>query len=272
MTSPREHLPHMIRLAREAGVMIAEAFKRDVSVEWKGPRDPVTEVDRAVNAFLCRELAKVAPEVGLVAEETDEATNLVAQQRPTLMFIDPLDGTQEFVDRRPEFVVLLGLVVGNRPVAGVVHVPMSCETYYAVAGEGAFGIAADGSEKRLCVSARSVAEESFAVVTRTHGSPRLQKALAKLGVQKRPCGSAGLKAVRIAEGAADVWMSPGPAGMRWDVAASECLLSEAGGRMTDGLGRAFDYRNGLRNDAGILASNSLLHERAVAAMAYGEEP
>ena len=270
MSSPQELLPHLLRLAEEAGARVAKAFAGDFVVDWKGPRDPVTEVDRAMNEFLCAELAKLVPHAGLVAEESDAAVNAIAQAREVLVFVDPIDGTQEFVDRRPEFGVLLGLVVGNEPVLGIIHEPMAHTTYYAVKGEGAYRMRSGCAPERLRVSSRSDVHECFAVVTRTHGSDRLESALAHLGVQKKPCGSAGLKAARIAEGSADVWISPGPAGMRWDVAPCDVILAEAGGVLTDGLGHRFDYRNGLKNEAGILASNGLLHERAVASLAHAE--
>jgi len=270
MDAPRDLLPELLRIAEEAGTRIAEAFRGEFVVEWKGPRDPVTEVDKAVNAFLCGELARLVPHAGLVAEESDAEANAIAQEREVLLFIDPIDGTQEFVDRRPEFGVLLGLVVANEPVLGIIHEPMVHTTYYAVKGAGAFRVTKGHEPERIRVSTRSKVDESFAVVTRSHGSARLESALAHLGVARRPCGSGGLKAARIAEGSADVWMSPGPAGMRWDVAPCDIILTEAGGVLTDGVGRRFDYRRGLRNDAGILASNGLLHDRALAALAHAE--
>ena len=270
MDAPRDLLPELLRVAEEAGLRIAEAFRGDFKVEWKGPRDPVTEVDKAVNAFLCAELAKILPHAGLVAEESDADENARAQAREVLLFIDPIDGTQEFVDRRPEFGVLLGLVVEDEPVLGIIHEPMVHTTYYAVKGQGAFRVTKGQAPERIRVSTRSTVDEACAVVTRSHGSERLESALAHLGVARRPCGSGGLKAARIAEGSADLWISPGPAGMRWDVAPCDVILAEAGGMLTDGLGRRFDYRRGLKNDAGILASNGLLHDRALAALAHAE--
>lgn len=271
MQHPRDLLFPLVRLVEEAGVRVAKAFEGDFKVEWKGPRDPVTEVDKAVNAFLCERLAAMVPEAGIVAEESDEGANAAAQSHEVLLFVDPIDGTQEFVDRRQEFGVLLGMVVGDRPVLGIVHVPMAHTTYYGVTGEGSFKVVGGGAPKRLRVSAIDAVSEATALVTRTHGSERLERALAHLGVQKRICGSAGLKAARIADGDGDVWVSPGPAGMRWDVAGAEVILTEAGGVLTDGLGRPFDYRRGLKNEAGILASNGRLHERAVASMAFAEQ-
>jgi 3'(2'), 5'-bisphosphate nucleotidase len=270
MTDPRALLPELLRLAEEAGVIAARAFQSDFVVEWKGPRDPVTEIDRRVNDFLCGALARLLPEAGIVAEESDEAENAAAQAREVLVFVDPIDGTQEFVDGRPEFGVLLAVVARGEPVLGIIHEPMVHTSYYAVKGEGAFRVRSGSEPERLRVSAKADVAEAIAVVTRTHGSRRLEEAIAHLGVGKRVCGSAGLKAARIAEGSAEVWVSPGPAGMRWDVAPCEVILAEAGGRLTDGTGARFDYRAGLKNDLGILASNGLLHERAVASLAFAE--
>lgn len=270
MNDPRALLPELLRLAEEAGVIAARAFQSDFVVEWKGPHDPVTEIDRRVNEFLCTALARLLPEAGIVAEESDQAENAAAQSREHVVFVDPIDGTQEFVDGRPEFGVLLALVSSGAPVLGIIHEPMVHTSYYAVVGAGAFRLRAGSAPERLRVSVKSEVSEAVAVVTRTHGSRRLEEAIAHLGVRKRVCGSAGLKAARIAEGSADLWLSPGPAGMRWDVAPCEVILAEAGGNLTDTTGARFDYRAGLKNERGILASNGLLHERAVASLAYAE--
>jgi 3'-phosphoadenosine 5'-phosphosulfate (PAPS) 3'-phosphatase len=58
--------------------------------------------------------------------------------------------------------------------------------------------------------------------------------------------------------------------MRWDVAPCEVILAEAGGLLTDCTGARFDYRAGLKNELGILASNGLLHPRAVESLAFAE--
>ena len=77
-----------------------------------------------------------------------------------------------------------------------------------------------------------------------------------------PCGSAGIKAVRVATGEADLYVHPARAGMRWDTCAPEAILAAAGGRMTDLQGNPFVYnRTDLYNRHGILATNGAAHDR-----------
>jgi 3'(2'), 5'-bisphosphate nucleotidase len=213
-------------------------------------------------------LAEVFGPVPVVAEESDESAFAHWVGAPRVFFVDPLDGTLEFVARNGDFVVMIGLVEDGVPVAGVVVAPALGLAWAGGPELGAFEIDETGQRRALRVTTVSDMHDARAVVSRSHRSERLSGLLGKLGVTSvTPRGSAGLKAAEVAAGRADFYVQPGRAGKRWDSCAPEAIVVGAGGLCTDANGRRIDYRGpALSNDTGFLASNGVLHERILQAL------
>ena len=261
-----EELEHMLRIAREAAVVVARVYATNFAVDYKGPADPVTEADREANALICSRLASTFGPIPVVAEESDESEFAGWVSAPRVFFVDPLDGTLEFVAKNGDFVVMIGLAEHGRPVAGVVVAPAHGTAWAGGEGVGALEIAQDGTRTPLRVSTTSELRDSRAVISRSHPSHRLQTIITALGVREAsPRGSAGLKAADIASGRADIYLQPGRAGKRWDTCGPEAIVVAAGGVCTDAFGQPMDYRGPeLTNDRGFLATNGKLHDQVLA--------
>jgi 3'(2'), 5'-bisphosphate nucleotidase len=269
-------LEAMIDVAREAAAEIASFYRRHersgIAVDEKAPGDPVTEADRAANDRICRALAARFPDAGIIAEESvppdrDEIRDVLS--RPRVFFVDPLDGTREFVDRNPEFATMIGLAEDGRAVAGVVATPLDGMVYAGSATSGAF---ADGGGARrpLAVSHAQRFAEARMLVSRSHPPSMVLHLRRRLGVSELvPCGSAGLKVVRVASGAADFYAHDGPGMKHWDTCGPEALLVAAGGRLSDLDGGRVDYRSEeLDLRRGLLASNGVLHPGVLSAVGW----
>jgi len=265
-----EELDIMLRIAREAADIVARVYATEFSVDYKGPKDPVTDADRRANALVVAQLAKEFGPVPVVAEESDESAFAGWTSSPRAFFVDPLDGTLEFVARNGDFVVMIGLAERGRPVAGVVVAPAFGTAWIGAEGLGAFEIAATGKKTPIRVSEVAELSAARALVSRSHPSQRLLGIIEALGVgQVTARGSAGLKAAEIAAGRADVYLQPGHAGKRWDTCAPEAIVEAAGGRCTDASGELIDYSGPeLANVRGFVATNGKLHD-AVLARARG---
>ncbi|RYE94015.1 MAG: 3'(2'),5'-bisphosphate nucleotidase CysQ, partial [Myxococcales bacterium] len=109
----------LVPLARRAAELILEVYATPFEVIDKGGDDPVTLADRRANALLCEGIEALFPGVPLVAEESDPATFTRYTSAPEAFFIDPLDGTREFVARNGEFVVMVGFAEHGRATAGL---------------------------------------------------------------------------------------------------------------------------------------------------------
>jgi 3'(2'), 5'-bisphosphate nucleotidase len=93
----------LMTIAAEAAKLIMEVYARPFDVDYKGPQDPVTEADRRANDLICERLEQAFPGVPIVAEESDPATFAGFRSHDRVFFVDPVDGTREFVDRNGEF-------------------------------------------------------------------------------------------------------------------------------------------------------------------------
>ncbi|HEX3774939.1 MAG TPA: inositol monophosphatase family protein [Polyangiaceae bacterium] len=249
-------------VAREAATLIREVYRTNFEVDFKAPRDPVTLADRRANTLICERLNTLFPGVPIVAEESEPASFAGYHGAERIFFVDPLDGTREFVAKNGEFVVMIGLVEGARALAGVIHAPESGVSWLGQVGMGAEQVEQDGARSPLRVSEIRDLGRARIVGSRSHRNPALERALSNLGARELVAlGSAGLKAAAVARGSSDAYVAPHYAGKRWDACAADALVTAAGGKLTNSDGEPFDYRAAeLGNDRGIIASNGLVHD------------
>ena len=252
----------LVRIAAEAATLVAEVYATPFVVDFKGPADPVTEADRRANTLIVERLTKEFPGVPIVAEESkpEAFANFAASRE--VFFVDPVDGTNEFVERNPEFVVMIGLLEGDFPTLGVMHAPALGIAWAGAVGKGAERVDANGVRSAIRVSEVPELGAARLVSSRSHKSARLDRALAALGPREvYTKGSAGLKGTEVAQGSADAHVAPFYAGKRWDACAAEALIAAAGGRVTDAFGAPLAYRApGLANDRGLVATNGRIHD------------
>ena len=260
----RRELDVAVDLARAAAEAVMRVYAAGpVKVEFKGPDDPVTRADRESNALLVDGLTRAFPGVPIVAEESPASDYAGWQAADACWFVDPLDGTREFVDRNGEFAVMVGLAIDGRAVLGVVDECAHGRRFAAAEGVGAFEIDAAGAWSPMHVSANADVAKARIVSSRSRPSPLLAEVLARAGAPgSRAIGSCGVKGARVATGEADAYVHIEQAGYRWDACATEALVVCAGGRMTDAKGARIDYRaSSLANSNGLFASNgTALHD------------
>ncbi|MFP2907304.1 3'(2'),5'-bisphosphate nucleotidase CysQ [Pyxidicoccus sp. 3LFB2] len=244
------------RIARLAGDILLEVYATNFAVQDKaGGMGPVTAADERANTFIVGELRKAFPGDGVVAEESDNSSDAKRSER--CWYVDPLDGTQEFVNRNGEFAVHIGLAVAGQATVGVVYRPVGDKLYSGVVGQGAF---LEEAHQRRALRVSEVTEPSAMrlVVSRSHRS-KLTSAVAKrLGITRETeSGSVGLKCGLLAEAAADLYIHTSNKSYRWDNCAPEALLRAAGGILTDLGGTPYSYDGTeLQNHRGLLSCNA----------------
>jgi 3'(2'), 5'-bisphosphate nucleotidase len=256
-----DELAALVRIARAASLLVMEVYARPFAVEYKAPHDPVTEADRRANALIVEQLTRDFPGVPIVAEESDPQSFVDFRKSDRIFFVDPVDGTREFIDRNGEFAVMIGLIEGGRAVASVIDAPARGDLFAAWVGQGAF-LTRDGSPEPVRVSSVTDIRQGRIVGSRSHRSAKLEQALARLAPREvLVMGSAGLKGTLVASAEVEAYVAPGYAGKRWDACAADALVTAAGGVFTDTFGDAIDYRApSLSNDRGLLATNGHVHQ------------
>jgi 3'(2'), 5'-bisphosphate nucleotidase len=249
-------------LAAGAGAILMEYYQRSISIDWKAPGDPVTAADREASEFIVGRLRQEFPDHGILCEE--EPDDLARLERSHVWMVDPMDGTREFIAHRDEFAVMIGLAVDGMPVLGVVYQPTTKKMYYAASGTGAFMDYEDATVP-LRVSTEAAASSLAIAVSRSHHSSRVEAIRNRLRIKETiRMGSVGLKVGLICEARAHLYVHAGQHTNLWDTCGPDAILREAGGRLTDVSNHTLRYTGReLRNVNGIVASNGVIHDRAV---------
>ncbi|KZN58515.1 3'(2'),5'-bisphosphate nucleotidase CysQ [Pseudoalteromonas luteoviolacea] len=222
------YLEPCIELAQLAGKAIMAIYqKEDIGQQEKSDHTPVTAADLAANEVLLSGLTALAPEIPIMSEETPIPPLDQRQSWQRYWLLDPMDGTGEFILESGDFAVNIALIENHQPILGVIHWPAKGITYFATKESGAFK-REHGHDEQIFVSPPDTL--TLAVSRRQ----KIEAVSQYLNSQfdTIALGSCSLKACIIAEGKADCFLRVGPTG-EWDTGASQVIVEEAGGCITD---------------------------------------
>jgi 3'(2'), 5'-bisphosphate nucleotidase len=236
----------LVAAARKAGAVILDIYNRDFETLRKADRSPVTEADTAAEAVILEALARLAPDVPVVAEEqcAKDGVPTVAPKR--FFLVDPLDGTKEFIAKNGEFTVNIALIEDGRPVLGVVYLPVTDACYAGLGGKAERRLGTGAPET---IAARAMPESGLTMaISRSHANKgEIERAKERFNIAGTIVAGSSLKFCRIAEGVADLYPRFGDT-MEWDTAAGQAVLEAAGGRVETADGAPFRYgKPGFRN-------------------------
>jgi 3'(2'), 5'-bisphosphate nucleotidase len=258
---PRE-LETAVALARRAGALVLEIRDGGFTVEMKPGDEPVTIADRAASELIVKGLREAFPDDVVISEESED--DLARVTAPRVWYVDPIDGTKDFVAGRAGFAVMIGLAVAHQPVLGVVFQPEGGNLFTAAPGEGArFG------ERLLRVSDVREASQIRLVASASHRTAEIDQVKNALGISNElNIGSVGLKLALIALAERDLYVNPSAKSKLWDVCAPEAILRAAGGVLTDAQGAPIRYDlPEIACKHGLVASNGHVHAEVIARLA-----
>lgn len=211
-------------------------FRGNFSHSIKHDNSPVTEADIAANQHITAELASIAGNIPVIAEEDAIRSD---NKLKTFFLVDPLDGTRSFIRGEDEFTVNIALISNGKPVMGIVYCPPQDVLYYGMAGDGAYKQSATGTPQKI--HARKMNKENLTIV-RSRSTP--SKAAAEYLNTTKPAHtismSGSAKFCLIAEGTADIYPRFGRT-MEWDTAAGDAILQAAGGSVRTLDGKPLSY-------------------------------
>ncbi|MDX1412516.1 MAG: 3'(2'),5'-bisphosphate nucleotidase CysQ [Nitrospirales bacterium] len=255
-----------VELARQAGRLILDIYDTDFSVSYKGKSDPVTEADQRANDLIVEGLQRQFPQDLIVAEESSLPNETINSN--FVWYVDPLDGTKEFIAKNGEFSVMIGLALNEKACLGVVYRPDNDILYSGISEHQAW-IEIAGEKKLLQTNCHTDPRELSLVVSRSHRNPLMGEIKTAIGLHHEiPSGSVGLKIGLIASGQADVYLEPGPYTSAWDACAPDAILRGAGGRFSDIFGNPIRYHpTTLKNTHGLLGTNGSCHDQVIQAIA-----
>lgn len=234
----------------------------------EGANDPVTKGDMLSHRAMLYGLKKAFPKLKVISEEHEENTveshemgpsvstwtpvehfenDVQVPLRDIVVWIDPLDATQEYTENLVEYVTTLVCVaVEGKPVIGIIHQPFQNVTVWGWVGKGTSALSTQEESRPLTI-----------IVSRSHAGKVKEVARAAFGPDTRvvSAGGAGYKALQVAEGKADAYIHVTLV-KKWDICAGNALLNALGGRMTTLQGASIDYGDpsSTQNQKGLVAS------------------
>lgn len=245
-----------LRVAQEAAALLRRGYRSRPHADEKGRADLVTAFDRESEALILARLAELAPGIPVVGEEgtSEEASTRARDGR--VFWVDPLDGTTNFVHGHPFFCVSIGLAEDDRPVAGAIVAPALGTSWLGVVGPGGgatrddvpCAVSCTEDLERALLATGFPADRTRAPDDNFDAFVRVKRVCRGI----RRCGSAALDLALVADGTYDGYWERRLHG--WDVMAGAALVLAAGGRVTDLVGAAPVYSVGR-----IVASNGRVH-------------
>lgn len=239
-----QNLMLAIEAAIKAGERILTVYERDFSVETKADQSPLTEADQQSNDVILAYLKDTG--IPVISEEIKNMDYAQRAQWRQCWMVDPLDGTKEFVKRNGEFTVNIALIDNEKPVLGVVYVPVQRKLFFAAENLGSFVYTfmnnealpdwASLSQRAKKLGNLALPDVYTIVASRSHLSAETEVfinnckdkyheiALVSMG--------SSLKLCLVAEGKAHVYPRLAPT-MEWDTAAAHAVAKFAGCAVLD---------------------------------------
>ena len=232
----------VIEIVRPVGNYIREARKNfaEITIEKKGVRDFVTEVDKNAEIELVKKLQKLFPEAGFVTEEK----TIVQSDKPYNWIIDPLDGTMNYVHGIPAYSISIGLEYHHEIILGVVYEMVHDEMFYAWKGSASYC-----NDKVIQISSCSKLQDALIATgfpyirtdERTTKIAATLKYFLDNGRDIRRIGTAATDLCYIACGRMDVYYEEFL--NLWDIAGGIIIVKNAGGFVSDFSG-GVDFSKG----------------------------
>lgn len=243
----------LIETVKKAGEKIIDIYENsDFDIEIKSDDSPLTKADKASNKIIESELETHFPEIPILSEEGKEIAFEERKDWKYFWLVDPLDGTKEFIKRNGEFTVNIALIENNKPVLGIIYVPVTNELYYGNVIDGSYKVFSDGTKKGIKVRGKNKKDKLIVVQSRSHSGEEEKEYYSQFDIEKTISRGSSLKICMVAEGEADLYFRGGPT-WEWDTAAGHAILLGAGGKFTNKDGSKLVYNKEVIKNFGFIA-------------------
>ncbi len=217
-------------IVRHCGLQIIQMASQEFEVFEKGPEDYVTTIDQALDAELSAAFSRLFSNDGVITEEDIQSRQKFYQKYERLWCIDPLDGTEDFIQGRSHYSVMVGLLENYQPIAGWIYAPAFDHLYYGGVNWGLFQTSADGAPTPLIPSPQKFSADSCPIMIGHRDQTRYGAAIADQipNAKFHSLGSFGLKVLEVITGRAGLYLYLNGRVKLWDTAGPLALAKAAG--------------------------------------------
>ncbi len=233
---------HLIDLARKCNKCAMLHFQNLSfnQIKYKNDYSPLTQADLEVNQIAVNGIKKLFPKVKIVSEEFERSQKFFRNNN-VFWLIDPIDGTKEFINNKPNFTVNFALIKNNSPIFGLISQPYTGNIWYNFRGK-AWKLEKDEEfESSQQIQCNQIDYDNLKILSSlSHRSIELENWISFVNpVSDQDIGSS-IKFCYLAEGQVDLYPRTSPT-MEWDIAAGHSILKSAGGNIISNSGLEMRY-------------------------------
>ena len=239
----------------QAGELSLALRIKGLKKEIKSDNTPVSNGDLEVNKFITKKISEVTPDIPIISEESSDNKN--NSKLKDFWLVDPIDGTYDYINDLEEFTINAGLIMNNKPVAGLINAPAKKRMFYSYGDNNAFEFS---NAETIKLGNHNVNNERpIKFISYSNKiKPEIQKIYHEIGVVENIKMKSSLKFCVVASGEYDGYVAE-PRAYEWDIAAGHAILKHAGGQITDFDGNEILYgKKDLKNPSLILKNKSIL--------------
>jgi 3'(2'), 5'-bisphosphate nucleotidase len=234
-------------IAIKAGMIVMSYYRKDkdLDIQIKSDRSPVTKADIESNAYIVNELRKLDPNIPIIAEENQD--NNLININDEFWLVDPLDGTAGYIKQNDQFAINIALVNNRKPITGIIYIPVSQELFYNVGSKSYKQV----GDKIIEIQTNNYDKSPIITISASTFCAQTENFINKLNPSKIINISSAIKFCLVAEGRADIYPRFKRT-MEWDSAAGHAIVNAAGGRVLDENGDELLYGKTLFENKGFI--------------------
>ena len=239
----------------KAGELSLSLREKGLTKEIKSDNTPVSNGDIEVNKFITKKISEITPNIPIISEESSDNKN--NSKLKDFWLVDPIDGTYDYINDLEEFTINAGLIINNKPIAGLINVPAKKRMFYSYGKGNAYELS---NGKTINLSTKNIENnKSIKFISYSNKiKPEIQKIYNDIGVADNIKMKSSLKFCVVAAGEYDGYVAE-PRAFEWDIAAGHAILEASGGTITDFDGNEILYgKKDLKNPSIILKSKNIL--------------
>ena len=251
----KEIVENLIDTFLRAGDISINLRKEGLTKEIKSDNTPVSNGDLEVNKIITEKIKELTPEILIVSEESTE--NKLKKNLKDFWLVDPIDGTYDYINNLDEFTINAGLILDNKPAAGLIYAPAKKRMFYSYGDNQAFELT-NGKVIKLEGSKNFNKNQIKFVSYSNKIKPEIDRIYKKLDVKEHAKMKSSLKFCVVATGEYDGYVAE-PRASEWDIAAGHAILKHSGGSITNFENKEILYgKKDFKNPSLILKSKNLV--------------